>query len=159
MTTGELRASLRTTSEGFRRLGSSPGGWLLAELVLQVGVDYTARPLPRRYMRRAPKQCFANAAALVRRTRGLTYVEGFVRTARIPFPVHHAWAVNTDGEVYDNTLGDPETCAYVGVPISRHDYAAQTSPDSASVFLNHIGILRVDYIVSRCPALREMMPA
>lgn len=160
-TTEDLRASLRVMSEGFRRLGGAPGSWMLGEVVLRLGVECVAQPFPRRWRRRPPKQCFANAAALVRRAAGLTYCEGFVARPPLALPVHHAWAINEDREVFDPTLDDPEVCAYIGVPITRADYDAQTHhgrSDSASVFLTAIGTVEIDYILAKCPAMRELMP-
>lgn len=156
--TEDLRATLRLLSDGFRKLRAHVGAWLMEEFVLLEGIDCIAQPLPRRYRRRLPKQCFANAAALVRRVPGLIYVEGYVASPRVPFPVHHAWAIDADHAVIDPTLGDPELCAYVGVPVTREDYVARTRQgNSASMFLDEIGVVRVEWITQRCPALREMM--
>jgi hypothetical protein len=157
-TTTDLRADLRTMAQGFRAIGANAGAWLIPEFVLRAGIDCIPQPLPRGYRRRTPKMCFANTAALVRRALGLTYVEGYVATSRVMFPVHHAWAINADNEVIDPTLGDPALCAYVGVPITREDYETLTRKGkSASALLDEVGCVRVDYMAERCPALRELM--
>jgi hypothetical protein len=161
--TKDLRASLRQMSEGFRAIGAQPGAWLMPEFVLREGIDCKAQALPPRYKRRVPKRCFANTAQMLKRARGLTYVEGFVSSPRVPFPVHHAWAINADNEVIDTTLGEPELCAYVGVKFSPAEYAAGTRCEtrawkSASIMLDWVGCVRTEYLLTRCPGLRDLMP-
>jgi hypothetical protein len=152
-----LRDDLRQMSADFRKLDANPGAWLMHEFVLREGIDCTAQPLPPRYRKRWPKQCFANTASLLRRTK-LTYVEGFVSAPRVPFPIHHAWAINAIGEVIDTTISDPHLCVYVGVPFTREEYVTCTRDRSASVMLDEIGCVRVACLLARCPALRELMP-
>jgi len=160
--TADLRASLTVMSEGFRKLNASPGAWMMAEFVLRAGIDCTAQALPSIYRRRMPKQCFANTAALVRRAKGLTYVEGFTMCPRVPFPVHHAWAINVDNEVIDLTLSDPELCSYCGVTFTRGEYEAATRTGrggkSASALLDWVGCIRADMMTTRCPDLIGLMP-
>jgi hypothetical protein len=160
MSTDDLRASLRAMSEGFRKLGAAPGAWLIAEFVLREGVDCNAQALPSRYPQRPPKLCFANTAALLWRAGGLTYVEGFIVTRHVPFPVHHAWAIDAHNGVIDTTIEEPETCRYVGVRFSREDYLACTRiGNSASALLDEVGCVRADFMLARCPDLRALMPA
>jgi hypothetical protein len=92
-----------------------------------------------------------------RRKRGLTYCEGFVLRAAMPIAIHHAWAIDDDQRVIDVTLSDPKACIYRGVPIPRCDLIAMTTDESASVFMDAIGMLRWEYMVQRCPALRVML--
>ncbi len=72
------------------------------------------------------KECFKNATEIVISGYGykhkLTYVEGFAVSGKmleigLVFPVQHAWAVDTDGNVYDPTFEQPEHGVYIGLPI------------------------------------------
>lgn len=150
-----LRQYLTKMSEGFRRLGSSGGGWLMEEFVLREGIDCIAQPLPKRYVKRLPKQCFANARTLVRRARDLTYCEGFGWRAGLPLPLHHAWAIDHVYNVVDPTWDDPQDCTYVGVAIPRADLLA----NCGSMLLTASGVMRWEYMVRRCPPLRRLLDA
>lgn len=52
------------------------------------------------------KSCFENSQRLIIETCGpFTYAEGWVSTARVPFPIQHGWLVDdTTGERIDLTL-------------------------------------------------------
>lgn len=72
-------------------------GWLLEN-----GADYAWQPLDRETFEIGEgRECFLNAAHLAIARRDLTYVEGMAMCGF--FPVHHAWVVDADGRVIDNT--------------------------------------------------------
>lgn len=72
------------------------------------------------------KQCFYNAqfVSMVASSKGLSermkYVEGYVFTAKLPMPVHHAW-IELDGKVIDLTL---VTTEYTPQDLERFYYGA-----------------------------------
>jgi hypothetical protein len=77
---------------------------MLHEFILKYGQVYAGQNLPKKYRLRRIKQCFRNAKAITERSKVLTYCEGFVASKEIPLIIHHAWAVNRQGEVIDPTL-------------------------------------------------------
>ena len=76
----------------------------LHDFVLKHGEIWQGQTLPSKYRLRPIRRCFQNTYNLVRRSKALTYCEGFVASREIPLTIHHAWAVNAKGEVIDTTL-------------------------------------------------------
>ncbi|KXO73011.1 hypothetical protein AYJ56_17665 [Brucella anthropi] len=67
-----------------------------------------------------PQACFAIAQAEVILPRNhsqkqFCYVEGYACDLELPIPLHHAWLVNSEGEVFDPTWSDAEQCVYFGM--------------------------------------------
>lgn len=58
--------------------------------------------------------CFENAITLALE-KNWTYCEGFAISI---LPVHHAWCVDENGQVIDNTWDEPERCVYAGIPMN-----------------------------------------
>lgn len=85
--------------------------------MLQMGRAWTPQPLPAWVSPGPKRQCYQNAGNLVIENRGLTYVEGYAQPPGLP-PVHHAWCVDAEGRVIDNTFDDPEDAQYYGVPLT-----------------------------------------
>ena len=82
------------------------------------GQEYTAAPKPKGIKKGVMKQCYMNATKLAISKRELTYVEGLAYTPKLgPMAVAHAWVVDKEGKVIDNTWDEPETCQYFGVPV------------------------------------------
>ena len=93
--------------------------------VAAYGQEFTAAPLPADIERGPYKECFKNASLLVMQRNDLTYVEGY----GTPDNLHdltflHAWAVDAQGVVYDNTWDNPEKSTYFGVKYDRTKYIA-----------------------------------
>jgi hypothetical protein len=155
-----LRADLAQMSLGFRSLNRNiPGAWFREEFVLRCGIDCFAQPLPKGYRLGIPKMCFRNAWFVVRRRPALRYCEGFVSHRYLPFPIHHGWAIDAENRVIDPTLRDPEDHVYVGVPIEREDAMRRQATEKVySMFINDVGVINADYMLQRCPELRELMP-
>lgn len=110
------------------------------DLLLKHGRFYVPQELPRKYNRKAMKQCFHNAAALARGSRGqLTYVEGIAAGI---IPVHHAWCVDAAGKVVDVTW-DPMGTAYFGVPFPTDRVRRMQRSDNGSMFMVDPSLLRV----------------
>jgi hypothetical protein len=97
--------------------GGSPDGYAYAgpgDFLRKHGVWYEPRPLPKRVLRGLPGNCYRNAQKLSRR-RGYSYVEGYaVPDIGLPLPVHHAWNLDRNGDLIDNTWRDVGL-AYFGV--------------------------------------------
>lgn len=53
-----------------------------------------------RFIKGEPHQCFGNTFAACLKDRRLTYVEGYI----FPRHIHHAWAIEPDGEIVECTL-------------------------------------------------------
>lgn len=86
------------------------------KFVLKYGRPYTAQALPFSFKQGESGACFRNAALLVCKHEGLTYVEGW---ATRYIPIHHAWCVDAAGRVIDVTWEDPHKGVYFGVPVAR----------------------------------------
>jgi len=86
----------------------------IGEFILKNGICYS-QISKKKYPKGATKQCFRNAYKLAERDDGLTYVEGYALTSNIPIPLMHAWVVDKDGAVIDNTWR-PVGVEYFGVP-------------------------------------------
>ena len=100
--------------------GETPHKYLsiMERAVLVAGREMVGSPLPSKYSRGVPKECFQNSRRLASKRRGLYYHEGFVARHDFYFPIHHGWCVNRDGLVIDVTLDRPEECEYLGVPFT-----------------------------------------
>lgn len=83
---------------------------------LRLGRQWTAQSLPAGIVKGTKKQCYSNAGMLAFSRPDLTYVEGYACPKDL-IPVHHAWCIDANGRVYDNTFEDSETADYYGVPI------------------------------------------
>jgi hypothetical protein len=87
------------------------------------GKDFKPQPLPDDVQRGKMGECYKNASLLVLEREDLDYAEGFARnssTGDITFM--HAWAVDKQGNVIDNTWDHPETNKYFGVVYNRDKY-------------------------------------
>lgn len=84
----------------------------IESIVLKHGQFYTPALLPAKFERGVHRQCFRNAYLLSTQNDHLTYVEGFAMSF---IPIHHAWTVDWDGNVVDNTWDEPGS-AYYGIP-------------------------------------------
>jgi hypothetical protein len=93
-------------------------GHVPSSLILSLGRQWTAQERPADVHLGPQRQCFQNAGLLALERDDLTYVEGYAYPAGL-FPVNHAWCVDAQGRVIDNTLRQPEATDYYGVPISR----------------------------------------
>lgn len=90
------------------------------DFVLRLGRDFPHRPLPKDVRRRAPRQCFYNAASLaLRRPKEFLYVEGYAFTQG--FCTEHAWCVDRDGNAVDPTWRGEAAPHYFGVAF-LHSY-------------------------------------
>jgi hypothetical protein len=59
--------------------------------------------LPAKYKLGKSKECFRNAMRLAEQHPELTYVEGFAFPDFMDIPIHHAWCVDKNNLVIDNT--------------------------------------------------------
>lgn len=117
-------------------------GWAYAgpaSYVLANGREFTGRPLPRGIKRGTPKQCFKNATDLVLMHPTWHYVEGYVWSVTCPIGIEHAWAIDEQGEVVDNTLRATEQSNYFGVVYDRDTYLRYVARTS------YYGVMGGDY--------------
>jgi hypothetical protein len=107
--------------------------------LLAHGRWYPPRPLPARYGRGAPQQCYTNAT-LAGIFQGLRYVEGW---ALHVIPTPHAWATDARGRLYELTWETPGR-AYLGVEfaLERADAAACDRGSVLDNWVNHYALLR-----------------
>lgn len=86
--------------------------------VLEHGERFTPQPLPKGIKRGTIKECFRNAALLAMDSDEYTYVEGIAHMGIIP--MHHAWVVDKQGNVIDNTWRTPGL-SYLGVKFPKKE--------------------------------------
>lgn len=103
------------------------------DFVVQMGRPYDYAPLPSRFQKMTPKQCFFNATILALKKK-LIYVEGYAMFENIGITIQHAWCVMPKS----NIVIDPTTDSfryYYGVPFKRNYIATKYSQkrDSTSM--------------------------
>lgn len=125
MKMSEFIDQITTYSKMVRELHSRNGRDLpryvsVEEFVLANGKAFGEnKPLPDHVVMGEPKQCFTNSSIQFMQNGGeLAYVEGIAVGKSLGFPVHHAWLVDEDGNVYDPTWSQyaPGDALYFGVP-------------------------------------------
>jgi hypothetical protein len=92
------------------------------QYVAAYGEEFKAQPLPEDVRKGVPNECYKNASLLIMERDDLTYAEGFASKEPGGLAVLHAWAVDSDGNVIDPTLPDPEAWYYFGVKYDRKKY-------------------------------------
>jgi hypothetical protein len=86
----------------------------IGDFLLQHGVWYQPRPLPKHIRRGLPRCCFGNALLLAR-SRRYRYVEGYaVPDIGVCLPMHHAWNLDRRGNLIDSTWDKPGL-TYLGI--------------------------------------------
>lgn len=77
--------------------------------------------LPDHIERGEKKQCFTNSAFAFMRGGGeLVYCEGIAAGKELAFPVHHAWLIDEDGDIFDPTWEyGPGEALYFGIPFDE----------------------------------------
>ncbi len=93
-------------------------GMFTAEFYLGLGEPRTAISLPETVSRGLMGQCYLNAGQLAMCTPTLAYCEGYACRTGLPFPVHHAWCLDGDGQVLDVTWPYEPSNEYLGVALS-----------------------------------------
>jgi hypothetical protein len=136
-TSAESLADLRGYLEMVAKVRSQmpkPDGFKfngIEEFVLSEGRAWTAQPRPESVPMMTPKYCFDNSYRLAARSRGrLRYVEGFATSV---IPMHHAWTVDSAGNVVDPTWEYKAETAYFGVEFPLKSVRAARGQDNTSV--------------------------
>ena len=111
----DVRKSMGKTSTKFKFCG-------MEDLLLQHGKFFGVGAKSRKIKMGQIKQCFMNAAHLALDNRNFIYCEGFAYNGILP--LHHAWVIDSKGNVIDNTWRKTGT-AYFGIPFST-DYLRGT---------------------------------
>lgn len=170
--------------EGVRALRTAANGddWpfpyhCIEDFLLQHGRFFTPQRLPQGIKRGPERGCFENAGKVATRSAAsLVYVEGFALEV---IPVHHAWASDTDGNVYevtwrtrDKTEEDITATAYFGVPFNTDFVLKIMSETKLWGILDDVKrgwpVLRGEYepaemfepsLMAGCPDFRLTLPA
>jgi DNA topoisomerase-1 len=91
------------------------------DLVTKLGRFFTPAPRPKGIAKEKDKECYRNAALLAIANPEYTYCEGMAMISSVPgLPFSHAWCVDKNGKVIDNTWPEHGT-AYFGIPFNT-DY-------------------------------------
>jgi len=84
--------------------------YCIEDFVLQHGQPFEYAPLPDTIKRGKMKDCFRNSALLALENQAYRYVEGYASSI---IPTHHAWCIDSEDRVVDNTWQDGKE--YFGV--------------------------------------------
>jgi hypothetical protein len=107
----DIKKMLETEIENFARIGYPA---LMQRFVVNNGSVMTPIDEFPEDVEPGEKQlCFMNATNLAQM--GYQYVEGYGCRKEIGIPIHHAWVVDCEGRVIDNTWRNPQECVYMGV--------------------------------------------
>jgi hypothetical protein len=117
---------IRQYLENFKKLKGNKGmkGFKYSSIEdfwLQNGREMKSAPLHESYEMGAKKECFTNAFNLAMSEPNLTYCEGLAIPSNLPIPFDHAWCIDQEGNVVDNTWDDSEGCVYYGVGFEFED--------------------------------------
>jgi len=113
----ELKQFIQTIRDLKAKNGRQPEGFhykSAEDFVLQNGETFNWKPVPDHIQMGRQKECFKNAFELAMMDPTLTYCEGY---GLHMIPTEHAWVVDQDGNVIDNTWRDfgDEPPQYFGV--------------------------------------------
>jgi len=109
---------MSTMMDYFRSVRTAFGPNLYYDFVIAHARDYSIGPETYEGPRGTPQNCYGNATDIALWNDDLTYVEGKVTCHGVP--IDHAWCVDADGIVYDNTIkNDGRIDNYCGVPFKR----------------------------------------
>lgn len=113
-----VREVLQAQVDGFTALGHE-NATIIPAFILKYGREFKPQPLPKEFKRGPIKMCYNNAANLTlwrpNEPEKYIYCEGYAAGI---IPVPHAWVIDFDGNVIDNTWADPEHSQYFGVPFA-----------------------------------------
>ena len=136
----------------YLRMQGVPEGYHYAgisDFLLRHGVWYPSVPFPAGIRKGRKRFCFRNAAVLaIEQRQSYRYVEGYALYPELG-PVHHAWNVDNDGNLFDRTWKN-RGAAYLGVMFSTRRVV---TPDGwcQSVFYDPEGILKKPWIGECAP--------
>lgn len=104
-----IKTLLEQRTEAWCSIGSKD---IWQEFLLRNGQEFEGRAFDGDMME--PHNCFQNALEYAL-AHDMDYVEGVIIRGDFPVFIHHAWAIDDDGSVYDPTLQRPEECHYIGI--------------------------------------------
>lgn len=114
------------------------GAWRWCAMSERQVEHFTPQPLPKGVRKRKAKRCYRNAVQLVLANPDVYfYSEGYAKGPATNLWYPHAWAVDHEGRVVDQTWPNPEDCRYIGVKFTAKQYALATlDSEIDSVFPN-----------------------
>lgn len=107
-------------------------------LMLEFGREFKYAPKPKHIQWGEPGYCYHNAYRLMLRL-GLTYCEGLAVEGPIStdsYTRKHAWVVDPNGNVIDNTWQNVGVVSYFGIPFTRTFVLEAVLKEGCSGFLN-----------------------
>ncbi|MDW9481175.1 hypothetical protein GOB57_21245 [Sinorhizobium meliloti] len=129
--------------------------------MLDHGSYHVAAPKPPRYKAMMPTRCFSNAqrsvvAAVSAGRKPLTYAEGYACSGALAVcaPMLHAWLVDDEGRVVDQTWSSPETSAYFGVKF-RPEYVMEKAQKHGRTYNSLLDDRRDRWRLLNDPAVAE----
>ena len=111
--------------------------------------------LPKSIKRGLPRNCFQNAYNLA--MMGFRYVEGYGVTPAIPLLIHHAWVLDEQGYVIDNTWENSPSCMYVGVELPLDTLLAETFKSGCYGVLDTGMGINATFILQQAPELVDIL--
>lgn len=110
------------------------------QFMLDYGSYHVAAPLPARMKSLMPTRCYSNAqravvSAVSAGRKPLTYAEGYACSGglAVSVPMQHAWLIDDEGRVVDQTWRSPETSTYFGVTFTT-EYVMAKAEEHGRVY-------------------------
>ena len=148
---------LLSDSAARRDMGSRERGcdWRFTSphgLILHYGRYWMSRTKPKGVKWGRKGECFSNAFYLMARCPWLTYCEGYALLTDLPLEFLHAWCVDQEGNVIDNTWRKPST-EYFGIPFDR-DWVLKFVRDKeeSGVLLEYDEMFNAEWLKNGIPA-------
>lgn len=133
------------------RLADGEPDWHFHSVVLKHGRFWTPCPRPKGLSQGTPRQCFANAFALLhafeRQEPGrYRYAEGWAASSNaLNLPIHHAWLVDEQGRVLDWTWDYHDGTAYFGFSFATDFVLGRPEKDWGAPLLDDADVHRAHF--------------
>ncbi|MCS4088955.1 hypothetical protein [Rhizobium sp. BK176] len=129
------------------------------QFMIDHGSYHEAAPLPARLKSLMPTRCYSNAQSAVVRAvsagrKPLTYAEGYACSGKLAYPIQHAWLVDDEGRVVDQTWSNPEEATYFGVLFTT-EYVLETAEKYRRRYNSLLDDRRDYWALLKDPAIAE----
>ena len=129
---------------------------LMQRFVVRNGRAMTpVKDVPLDVKRGQPKNCFMNATHLA--FQGYQYVEGYAYAPNLPILIQHAWVIDTDGNVIDNTWERREGTQYFGVEFDIDVLTDEIHRTGVYGLLDTGMGINVDFLFRVDPDLKQLL--
>lgn len=151
--TYSLKEELETQVIGWEFIGHPA---ISQRFVLRNGKAFAPRARPGNVKKGKVGYCFANALTLALDNPQYSYVEGYAVDVTIGLPLVHAWCIDSQGFVIDNTWVDSKKSQYIGVVMDTQEVKDEVDRQGFYGVLG-VDLTNVDYIFRHDPELKGVV--